>query len=70
MYVPADVHKGWGTEPLDAVPLVLDQDGNSLDPPEWHLHQDFVVTLGLKREHDTWVSMADQYIEVACLSRI
>jgi hypothetical protein len=54
---------------LDAVPLILAQDGNSVDPPEWHLHQDFVVTLGLKRENDTWLSTAEEYIEVARISR-
>lgn len=69
-YVPSDVYNGWGEESLDAVPLVLAQDGNSIDPQEWHLHQDFVVTLGLKRENDTWISMAEEYIEVARLGRM
>jgi hypothetical protein len=47
-----------------AIPLVLSQRGNSVDPPTWHIHQDFVITLGLKREGNTWVAMDEDYIEV------
>lgn len=47
-----------------AIPLVLSQRGNSIDPPTWHIHQDFVVTLGLKREGNIWVAMDEDYIEV------
>ncbi len=67
-YVPADVFDGYGLE-LNAVVLVLAQDGNTDDPPVWHLHQDFVLTLGLKREHDVWLAMDEGYIEVARLRR-
>ncbi|MFI5096406.1 MAG: hypothetical protein ACHQT6_00390 [Candidatus Acidiferrales bacterium] len=66
-YVPADVYEGYGPR-LNAMALVLVQEGNSDDPQEWHLHQDFVITLRLKRERDVWLSMDEGYIEVARLS--
>jgi hypothetical protein len=65
-YVPGDVFQGYGPR-LNAVALVLNQDGNSDDPQEWHLHQDFVITLKLKREGEVWLSMDEGYIEVARL---
>jgi hypothetical protein len=50
-----------------AVPLVMSQSGNSAEAPTWHLHQDFVITLKLKREGNVWVAMDEDYIEVARL---
>jgi hypothetical protein len=47
-----------------AVPLVMSQRGNSAEPPTWHIHPDFVTTLGLKREGNVWVAMNEDYIEV------
>src|SRR5208283_2239440 len=35
----------------------------------WHLHQDYVVTLGLQREGDIWVCPREGYSEVARLHR-
>ena len=67
-YVPADVYDGWNLQ-LSAIALALAQDGNSEDPPEWHLHQDFVITLRLKREGDVWLAPDEDYIEVARLKR-
>lgn len=67
-YVQADVFDGWDLH-LGAVALALSQDGNSHDPCEWHLHQDFIITLGLKREGDVWLAMDEDYIEVARLER-
>lgn len=49
--------------------LVLEQRGNSNEKNEWHLNQDFVITLGLKREGDVWVRPDEGYIEVAKLHR-
>ena len=49
--------------------LALQQRGNSIEHPQWHLHQDFTITLGLKREGDVWVSLAEDYLEVARLVR-
>jgi hypothetical protein len=67
-YVAADVFDGYGLQ-LNAVALVLAQDGNADDPTEWHLHQDFVIALNLKREGDTWLAMDEGYVEVARLRR-
>jgi hypothetical protein len=51
IYVPADEYRGFDGTPI-GIHLVLDQRGNRIENPEWHLHQDFVTTLGLKREND------------------
>jgi hypothetical protein len=51
------------------VALALAQDGNSDDPPEWHLHQDIPITLQLKREGDRWLAMQEGYIEVVRMRR-
>ncbi len=67
-YVPADVYEGHRTD-LVGVHLVLDQRGGGGEPSEWHLHQDFVTTLGLKREGDVWVRPDEDYIEVGRLIR-
>jgi hypothetical protein len=67
-YVAADVVDGYELK-LGAVALVLEQEGNADDPTEWHLHQDFVITLKLKRERDTWLAMDEGYVEVAHLRR-
>jgi len=67
-YVPADVFDGYGLG-LSAVALVLVQEGNTEDGTQWHLHQDFAITLKLKREGDAWVAMEEGYIEVARLKR-
>jgi hypothetical protein len=48
---------------------VLVEPGNSQIGPEWHLHQDFVVTLGLRREGDVWVRPDEGYMEIARLER-
>lgn len=67
-YVPCDVRPG----DYDGVPgthLVLDQRGNGEEHSEWHLHQDLAITLRLKREGDTWVSLDEGYIAVAKLER-
>ena len=66
LYVPADIFEDGD---LKALALVLEQDGNSDDPCEWHLHQDVALTLGLKREGDTWLAPREGYIEVARLAR-
>lgn len=50
-----------------AVRLVMSQRGNSAEPPTWHIHPDFVITLGLKREGNVWLAMDEDYIEVVRL---
>jgi hypothetical protein len=67
-YVPGDVHDVGGLG-LGGVALALSQDGNCEDPSQWHLHQDLVITLGLKREGENWVAINEGYIEVARLRR-
>jgi hypothetical protein len=67
-YVPCDVRVNYGDTP-SGLYLALEQRGNRDDHAEWHLHQDFVITLKLKREGDTWVSLDEGYIEIARLKR-
>ena len=67
-YIPCDVYQDYGGK-FSGVHLVLDQRGNSLEQPEWHLHQDFVITLGLRREKDVWVRIDEGYMEIAKLTR-
>jgi hypothetical protein len=66
-YIPGDIFED--TRIGQAIPLALEQTGNSEEPQVWHLHQDFVLTLGLKREGDVWLAMDDGYIEVARLKK-
>ncbi len=49
--------------------LVLEQRGNRIEPRQWHLNQDFVVTMDLKREGDVWVRPNEGYLPVARLAR-
>jgi len=66
-YVPADVYYN---DELEGVNLVLNQSfDNNLDCNEWHLHQDLVISLGLKRESDIWICPSQGYVEVAKLER-
>lgn len=67
-YKPADVFEGYRQD-LNAVALALEQDGNSDEFAEWHLHQDLAITLKLKREGDEWLAMNEAYVEVARLIR-
>ena len=60
-YVPCDVRPD-----VAGLYLALERRGNSIEAAEWHLHQDFVITLGLKREGDAWVSLAEGYVTIAC----
>src|SRR3989344_7835650 len=43
-YIPADVYRPFN-DGLSCIHLVLEQKTNRLEKSEWHLHQDFVVTL-------------------------
>ena len=59
-YVQADVYDHFGT--FSGVHLVLEQNFNALeDAREWYLHQDLVLTLGLKHEQHCWVRPAEGY---------
>jgi hypothetical protein len=65
-YTPADVYKDYQDE-LEGIHLVLDQPSYGTDPSVWHLHQDLVLTLDLRREGNIWVCPRDGYAEVARL---
>lgn len=67
-YVPSNIYKDYGSQ-LVGEHLVLNQRINSIENRVWHLNQDFVITLGLKREGDIWVRPNEGYIEVARLYR-
>ena len=67
-YIPAHLYKDFHGS-FVGEHLVLEQRGNSIEHSEWHLSQDFVITLGLKREKDIWVRPDEGYIEIAKLSR-
>ena len=67
-YISVDIFEDYLGE-FTGIPLVLEQRGNRKEPEEWHLHQDFVIALGLTREDDIWLSMNEDYIEVARLQR-
>ena len=47
--------------------MVLEQDGNREEASQWHLHQDLVIALALKREGNVWLAINEGYIEVARL---
>lgn len=70
VYVPSD------QRPLDdpavpghIIPLVLEAEQIGSWPAEWHLHQDFTLTLQLRRDGDRWVAPREGYREAARLLR-
>ncbi len=77
VYLPADVHSLRKAESSTTrkaprhygVNLVLEQRTNRGEHPVWHLHQDLVFALGLKREGDIWLAANEGYVEIARLKR-
>lgn len=67
-YIPADIYQGYDTTP-SGIHFVLDQFLNGTENNEWHLHQDLVIALGLKREADKWSRPDEDYTEIARLTR-
>lgn len=67
-YVPCDSFTN-GTGEVLGISLVLDQHLNHEDQNEWHLHQDLVVALQLRREGDQWTAPNSDYEVVAKLTR-
>ena len=66
-YSQAEIYE---SDNFKGIHLVLDQTfDNNFDNHEWHLHQDLVISLGLKREDDIWVCPRQGYIVVAKLKR-
>lgn len=67
-YVESDIYQAQdGT--FQGVHLVLEQSFDGAELTEWHLHQDLVLALGLKREADVWVDPSEGYLAVAKLMR-
>ncbi|MGI9073892.1 MAG: hypothetical protein ACR2JB_21830 [Bryobacteraceae bacterium] len=66
--MPADIFDGDELD-LNGIPLVLSQQGNQDECTEWHLHQDFVIALKLKREGNIWLAMDEGYGEVVRLRK-
>jgi len=67
-YVPVDTYRLHSGEVI-GFHLVLEQHLNGEEASEWHLHQDLVFALGLKREGDVWICPEYDYVEVARLRR-
>jgi hypothetical protein len=67
-YKPVDVYQYNDKEDL-GTELVLRQHFDADEPTEWHLHQDLVFALGLKREGDAWIRPSEDYCEVVRLRR-
>lgn len=61
----------WASHHSDAVGtgLVIEQNFDGAAPNEWHLHQDFVISLGLQREGDVWLRPVEGFLEVVRLTR-
>ncbi len=67
-YIPSDTYEDYQGM-FSGVHFVLEQTLNGAENKEWHLHQDLVIGLGLKREGDTWVCPDEGYIDVVRLKR-
>jgi len=67
-YTPCDEIRGDNDE-IIGIYLGLKAKANSDELSNWCLHQDFVLTLELNREGDTWVSPNEGYIQVARIHR-
>ncbi|WP_216312344.1 hypothetical protein [Pseudomonas sp. BF61] len=61
----------WGSHHGDSVGtgLVIEQRFDGEAPAEWHLHQDFVISLGLQRQGDIWLRPIEGFQEVVKLVR-
>lgn len=68
-YFPGDEIRLGDEDEVRGVPLVIVSSSAGSAKPEWHLHQDFVVTLSLRQEGDIWVAPDEGYRIVARLTR-
>lgn len=48
---------------------VIEQSFDGEVPNEWHLHQDFLISLGLQRQGDSWLRPVEGFQEVVRLLR-
>jgi hypothetical protein len=55
IYSPSDIYDSHVGD-FRGIHLVLEQHMNRFEVNEWHLNQDLVLALALKREGDVWVS--------------
>jgi hypothetical protein len=67
-YQGADLFQPYPGE-IRGTNLVLSQRGNRIEASDWHVHQDLVLGLGLKREGDNWLAIDEGYPVVIRLSR-
>lgn len=67
-YVPADRFVD-AQRKFGGLHLVLGQNLAGAEKSVWHLHQDFVLALRLKRGADRWVRPEENSVEVARLTR-
>lgn len=67
-YIPSDTYKG-NSEDAYGTRLVLRQGIPGERIAVWHLHQDLVIGLGLKRDGDVWLRPDERCIDVARLRR-
>jgi hypothetical protein len=68
IYHQSDIYEDYEGK-FTGIHLLLAQRGNSDEHGIWHLHQDIVIALGLKREGDIWICPDEGYIDVAHLRR-
>lgn len=68
IYHQSDIYEDYEGK-FQGIHLLLAQRGNCVEQGVWHLHQDIVIALGLKREGDIWVCPDEGYIDVAHLQR-
>jgi hypothetical protein len=66
IYTSAEIYNDYD-ENFEGIHLVLDQDSDDEEPNIWHLNQDMVLALRLKREGNSWVCPREGYAEVARL---
>ena len=67
-YIPSDTYSG-NSEGAFATRLVLRQSIPGERNAVWHLHQDLVIGLGLKRDGDVWLRPDERCIDVVRLRR-
>jgi hypothetical protein len=65
-YLPSDIYEHPSGDWFGSY-LVLAHEVNSTETPEWYLHPDFIIALGLIRENNTWLCPKENYSEVAKL---
>lgn len=67
-YKPVDVYQYHDMDDL-GIELVIQQNFDADEPFLWHLNQDLVCALELKREGDLWIRPNEDYCEVVRLRR-